>query len=342
MKRNLSKIVAGIILVITGLGLGLKGCHFPQSFWPIEPTDVEHPIGNSGGEFQQYGGSPYFHEGIDIMDDVPAPSGPFVRTTRAGTVNLALVSAASLYNGLTVTHGDANNSFYKYWHLDFNSVRQAVRDAWTASTVLPANSRVARLVDWTACDYHHLHYETCDDMGCEDPVWDLSPRDDSNTPSIVGVSFTDNGSSTVFPPGFPSTIVNGQVDIIARAFDRQFVTSTQNHKTGILWIRYRVISSGGTTVKTGSKIDFTKIPPDSKVTVLYRNAAPFDSDSSYCGDENYYYVVTNVDDDDASNFSESFAWDTTVHPNGTYQVQVQVWDSVLNTSALSKFVRIAN
>ncbi|MHC4457975.1 MAG: hypothetical protein ACYS0I_13005 [Planctomycetota bacterium] len=266
-----------------------------------------------------------------------------MRTTRAGTVTLSLPGLGSLYNGITVFHGDTNNSSYKYWHLDFNSIRQAVRDAAVDGTVLPANSRVARLVDWTACSYHHLHYETCDDGGCEDPVWDLVPRDDDSSPALTGVSFTDNGSSFVFPPGFPNTIIDGQVDIVARAFDRQFETPTQNHKTGVMRIRYQVVSlTTGAIVKTGRTIDFTKIPPTSKATVLYRNAAPFDSDSNYCGTENYYYVVTNVDDSDASNFSESFAWDTATHPNGRYRVEVQVWDAAFNTTSLFKQVRINN
>lgn len=341
MKRILISLGAAIILA--AIGSGIKACHFPLTPWPLEPTHDDHPIGNSGGEFQQYSGSPYFHEGIDIVDDDPAPSGPYVRTTRAGTVSLSIAGASSLYNGLTVFHGDTNNSAYKYWHLDFNSIRQAVRDADDDGTVLPADSRVAQLVDWTACGYHHLHYETCDDQGCQEPVWSLNRGTDPNGPVIGDVSFTNNGSTSVFAPGFPDTVVNGQVDIVARAFDRQYVTATQNHKTGVMMIRYRVVQLGsGTVVKTGKTISFTAIPPDSEATVLYRNAAPFDSSSAYCSGENYYYVVTNVDDADASNFDESFAWDTTAHPNGRYRVEVTAWDASLNDFTLMKQVRINN
>jgi hypothetical protein len=34
--------------------------------WPIEPADIEHPIGNSLGEFQSFNGV-YQHTGIDIF-----------------------------------------------------------------------------------------------------------------------------------------------------------------------------------------------------------------------------------------------------------------------------------
>ncbi len=318
---------------------GLAGC----ANWPLEPRNVTHPIGNSGGEFQQYGGAPYFHTGIDIVDDTPAPDGPFVRTKNAGMATLSLPGAGSLYNGLTLSLSDAANSTQKYWHLDFNSIEQAVRDADTDGTVLPAGVRVAQLVDWTACDYHHLHFETCDDTGCVEPVLRLRPRNDTNGPVIVDVSFTDNGSTTTFPPAFPDTVVRGQVDIVARAYDRQFVTASQNHKTGVLKLRYQVTSlPAGAVVKTGNTIDFSRIPPDNKTTVLFRNAAPFDSSSDYCVGENYYYVVTNVDDADPAQFDETFAWDTTAHPNGRYWVEVTAWDVSSNAFSLTKQVRIDN
>ncbi|HWQ68344.1 MAG TPA: hypothetical protein VN494_00075 [Patescibacteria group bacterium] len=339
MRFRPTRLTLNLPAILLVAALGLAGC----GNWPLEPRNVRHPIGNSGGEFQQYGGAPYFHTGIDIMDDTPAPDGPFVRTKNSGTATLSLPGAGSLYNGLTVSLGDATNSSQKYWHLDFNSIEQAVRDADTDGTVLPARSRVAQLVDWTACDYHHLHFETCDDTGCVEPVLSLRPRSDTNSPVIVDVTFTDNGSTTIFPPAFPDTVVRGQVDIVARAYDRQFVTASQNHKTGMLKIRYQVTSlPGGAVVKTGSTIDFSRIPPDNKTTVLFRNAAPFDSSSAYCAGENYYYVATNVDDADPAHFDETFSWDTTVHPNGRYWVEVTASDASSNTFSLTKQVRIDN
>ena len=335
-SKNMRAMALPVVLSISG---ALAAC----GNWPLEPRTQKHPIGNSGGEFQQYGGNPYFHSGIDIMDDDPAPNGPFVITKSAGTVNLALPGAGSLYNGMTLSLGDAANSQQLYWHLDFNSIAQAVRDAETNASVLPKRSRVAQLVFWTACDFHHLHFETCDSGGCSEPVLGLKPRADSNGPAITDLQFTDNGSNTVFAPGFPDTVVNGDVDIIARAFDRQFVTATQNHRTGVLKIRYQVEDlTTGATVKTGSTIDFSDIPADNFASVLFRNAAPFDSSSDYCAGENYYYVVTNVDDTNASSFAEAFAWDTTAHPNGRYRVSVTVWDHSDNSTTLLKQVRISN
>ncbi len=131
MERMTSLIATALFPV--GLVFALVGC----GNWPLEPRTVRHPIGNSGGEFQQYGGSPYFHTGIDIVDDLPAPDGPFVLTNRGGTVTLSLVGPTSLYNGLTLFVGDANNTNQKYWHLDYNSIRQEVRDADTNGRSFP-------------------------------------------------------------------------------------------------------------------------------------------------------------------------------------------------------------
>lgn len=318
---------------------GLSSC----TNWPIEPRGAVHPIGNSGGEFQQYTGSPYFHTGIDIVDDNPAPNGPYVMTKDAGTVGLSLLDAASLYNGLTLSLGDAANSTQKYWHLDFNSITQDVRNADTDGTVLPKRTRVSQLVGWSACSYHHLHFETCDNGGCAEPVLALNPMSDPNGPVIVDVSFTNDGSTTVFTSGFPDTVISGRVDIVARVYDRQFVTATQNHKTGILKIQYTVESlSSGLVVKAGSVIDFSTIPADSNAAILFRNAAPFDSGSDYCAGEDYYYVVTNVNDADPANFSESFAWDTTALANDRYRVEVRAWDHSGNYFSLIKQVRIDN
>ena len=121
------------------------------------------------------------------------------------------------------------------------------------------------------------------------------------------------------------------------------MTVTQNHRTGVLQIQYEVESlPSGVVLKTGSLIDFSRIPPDNVASILYRNAAPFDSNSNYCGSEEYFYVPKNVDDANPRNFAETYAWDTSAHDNGRYRVTVTVWDPSNNTTSISKQVRINN
>ena len=292
-----------------------------------------YEIAASGGEFDQWG-SPSFHKGLDIRAD-PAPSGPFIWTVRAGVPILTLPGPSSQYNGVKVKHSDLSR--YKYFHLDYNSIQQAVRDADDDNITLPVNSRVSQITVWGVCDYHHLHYETRDSAGNEDPVWSLTPRGDTTDPVITNLFFTENGSNTTFPIGAPLVpILSGTVDIIARAHDTQFGASP----TGVMTIQYKVTNSSGVTVKTGPKIDFTRIPSASKASIAYRTSPPFESKSVYCGTESFYYVVTNMDS--SGNFSEAIGWNTVAHPNGLYTVEVRAWDASFNLGTRTEQILIFN
>lgn len=335
MKRNVCRVFLGIM---GPLALIVLGCtpRFPVTAWPIDDTGSVHEIGNNGGEFQQYSGSPYFHAGIDILED-DAPSGPWVRTVREGNPTLSTPGASSLYNGLTINHSDGD--IYKYWHLDFNSISQAVRDAETNGTSLAANSAVSRLVTWTACSYHHLHYEISDSAGTMDPIYALNPRNDTSSPIVINVFFVQNTTNTEFPKdAIASPILSGDVDIIAHAYDQQFGTA----RTGVMNLSYWVNNTSGTQVKAPVTIRFRNIPADTNASIIFRNTSPFDSDSNYCGTENYYYVLTNVDASgniisDASGF-----WDTTTLANGVYQVFVEGEDASGSDFTLIKQVNINN
>ena len=334
--RNVRKLFLG---VFGAFALLLSSCtpRFPITGWPIDNTASVHPIGNNGGEFQQYGGgSPYFHAGLDILED-DAPDGPWVRVVRAGNPTLSTPGAASLYNGLTMNLSDGD--VYLYWHLDFNSIQQAVRDAETNGTALAANSQVSRLVTWTACSYHHLHYEISDSTGTMDPIYALTPRNDTTAPIIINVYFTQNATNTQFPTGALGTpILSGNVDVIAHAYDTQFGTA----RTGVMELSYWVNNTGGAQVKAPTTIRFGNIPANSNASIIFRNSSPFDSDSNYCGTENYYYVLTNVDASgniisDASGF-----WNTTTLADGVYQVNVKGVDPSGNDFTIIKQVNIDN
>lgn len=331
----------GRALVLSSpLLLASAGCdtlRFPFTGWPIDNTAAEHEIGNSGGEFQEYSNPPYFHRGIDILD-TDAPNGPWVRNTRAGTVTLSLPGLGSLYNGMTMTHSDGD--VYLYWHLDFNSIQQAVLNAQIAGTTLPVNSQIAQLVTWTACSYHHLHYEVADSTGSMDPAFTISPRNDTTAPVIVDIFFTQNTTSTEFPvnaSGDP--ILTGDVDVIAHAYDTQLGAA----RTGVLEMSYRVNDpSNGALVKADTTVRFQDIPADTNTTIIYRNTAPFDSVSDYCATEDYYYVLTNVDGSGTIISDASGLWDTTTLANGTYDVTVTAADPTTNSVTLTEQVEIAN
>jgi len=330
-------LTASITLV-----LALSACapRFPVTGWPIDATNTEHEIGNSGGEFQDYVGvpSPYFHRGLDIRE-VDAPNGPWVRNVRDGLVLLSLPGAGSLYNGVTMVHSDG--STYAYWHLDFNSIQQPVLDASNNGTILPAGTQMAQLVTWTACGFHHLHYQIGDSLGNLDPIFTLTPRDDTTDPTLGNIYFVENTTATRVPtvPGTTMPLLSGDVDVLVHAYDTQFGSNT----TGVMQLNYRVNDPAtGALVKSATTIRFDNIPADSNAAIIYRNQYPFDSSSDYCATEYYYYVLTNVDADgniisDASGF-----WDTTTLPNGIYDVYATLEDPWGNEYTWSRPVEIAN
>ena len=354
MLKEKYKSLAFIVISLGALGLAgyVSGCQcngtpvdnatalrFPTTGWPIDNTAVVHEIGNSAGEFQQYDPArpvPYFHGGIDILDD-SAPSGPWVRAVREGIPTLSTLSYGSLNNGLTMTHADGDT--YLYWHLDYNSIEQGVRDADDDGTTLAANSLVARLVTWPSCGYHHLHYEISDSLGRMDPIFTLSPRNDTTSSVIENVFFTQNATNNQFttdPSGTPN--LSGNVDIIMQCYDTQFGTA----RTGVMQLSYKVTDTGGNEVKSPVTISFQNIPSDANVSIIYRNSPPFDSDSSYCSTENYYYVLTNVDAMGNIISDTSGFWDTSALTNGAYQVHVTAEDASGNEFTAIEQINIDN
>ncbi|MGF1632147.1 MAG: hypothetical protein ACFCUT_21955 [Kiloniellaceae bacterium] len=334
-------VLGTALLALTALALAPGGCapRFPVTGWPIEPTNSEHEIGNSGGEYQGFVGiPPYFHRGLDIMEE-PAPDGPWVLNTRAGFVLLSLPGAGSLYNGITMLHTDG--STYQYWHLDFNSIQQAVLDASNNGTLLPADTQLAQLVPWTACSFHHLHYQVGDAAGNLDPIFTVTPRNDTTDPVLGNIYFVENTTSTRVPtvPGTTMPLLSGDVDVLLHAHDTQFGTET----TGVMQLSYWVTDpSNGAQVKGPTTVRFSEIPADANAPVIYRIDPPFASNSDYCATEIYYYVLTNVDGDgniisDASGF-----WDTTTLANGIYDVYAELEDPWGNTYRWSRPVEIAN
>lgn len=335
------KIRGHALMLLSPLLLALAGCstlRFPFTGWPIDNTASEHEIGTSGGEFQSFNAGPaFFHRGIDILDD-DAPTGPWVRNTRAGTVSLTTLSAGSLVNGMTMTHSDGD--VYLYWHLDFNSIQQSVLDAEINGTTLPANSQVAQLVTWPSCDFHHLHYEIADSIGSMDPAFTVSPRNDTTVPVILDIFFTENATNIEFPTnGAGSSILSGDVDVIAHAYDTQLGAA----RTGVLQMSYRVNdTANGALVKAETTIRFQDIPANTNASIIYRGSAPFESSSDYCATEDYYYVLTNVDGSGSIISDASGLWDTATLANGIYDVSVTAVDPTMNTVTLAEQVEIAN
>ncbi|MFC1902316.1 hypothetical protein ACFLX3_05285 [Chloroflexota bacterium] len=348
-------IVIGLFLL--ALAVCVSGCppdgppdgtaqtRFPVTGWPIDAMTATHDVGNSAGEYQAYGQASrpyYFHGGLDILEDC-APNGPWVYVVREGTPTWTFYGQGSWYNGLKMVHDDG--SFYEYWHLDWNSIDQDLRDAANGQQVYSpgydyaANSTVARLVFWPAGDYHHLHFQIEDSSGKMDPILTLTPSTESYDPIIQDVFFAQNMADTEITAGssgYPD--LSGNIDIIVQCYDIMF----GSEHTGVFELSYWVTDAIGTQVKSPVTVNFHDIPPDSDTLKMYRISGDFVSDCSYWNTENYYYVVTNVNESGDIVSDSSGYWDTTAHDNGVYKVYVKAEDASGNSVTHVEDVNISN
>jgi hypothetical protein len=111
-----------------------------------------------------------------------------------------------------------------------------------------------------------------------------------------------------------------------------------------LSIQYRILAftTGRLILQEGPLIQFDTIPAGLNASIVYRNSPPFDSDSNYCGTENAFYVVTNVDPATGA-FSEDLGfWDTKTLPNGRYFYKITATDQSGNSTSFETDVRIDN
>jgi|CXWL01.1.fsa_nt_gi hypothetical protein len=340
--------------------------------WPLEPFQEVHGIGNTAGEFQQSGqGSPYFHMGLDIMDQVPATNA-FALTQVDGIPIQIPTSTSYCANKcqIQLLVDPAIKNIQAYVHLEWQSLAQSIRDAHDRYTTnnddpnarVRAGSQISKLYPWPSCGYTHLHFEDCDDAGCTDPAGRLFPMKSDNALELKSITFWTNDSNpptTRFPsaglfPGINTTTVSGAVDIIVEANDRNHVKTglgmmmLLSYKTGVWKARYEIRDAADALVKS-STMNFDRVPTHDDDEIA--SSVFFDSKSDYCTDEHYSYIVTNVACESSSceirmatvdAIGKQFAWDTTRHPNGNYVVTVTVEDFTGNALSRTERVMISN
>lgn len=394
MKDRWRKIIPGILIMIVIVTTGADVYYpFPsenwrvrisRSFcwlvptwcanWPLEPRNQYHHVLTTAGEFLEMNGSPgnppiiTFHTGLDIYDQFPAGAAggtpPFVLTKDAGVVTE--LQQASCYEKCMVETLTPSGQRQSYSHWDSGTLSQEIRDAHANGTSLAAGTRVAQLVRWPACEYHHLHFEVCSDSdkSCQDPLPGLYPREGTNELQIGNIYFkTNDAASTPIAFHGAAPTVSGQVDIVVEAADLQAELRRNGMRvkgpTGIQAIGYEILDAAGTTVlKPMSIIDFSHVRnpayfdedvEPSRAVVLFQ-----DSTDDYCNGKRFNYVITNVRCEDPNGcrtvlndamnnkFDLSHSWNTRAYSNGTYTVKVTIWDHASNSISANRSVSVAN
>lgn len=311
--------------------------------WPFNPGNVSLPLGNDYGEYQYYGGSPYFHPGIDIFQ----PYGTHVYAVKSGIVKAVLTTSAQYHWRVAI--GDSAGSGWcdgwLYAHLDQPTIQVQVGDT------VQEGDYLGNLVYWPVVSFHHLHFVKIRNQGITwtadwkfiaNPLDELVPIDESDPPVIENATdadkfaFCSNNTHLYFDPGAP---VSGDVDIISKIYDKI------NHSYWRL-IPYRIeYSIFNDSVFFGPVLSFIFTDTlfwDQNVSVVYQDDEVCHSQGDY-DYRDFYFMVTNTDQDSVIEASDkNYAWRTGEFPNGAYWVKVAAFDRYGHSSSDSMQVQVEN
>jgi murein DD-endopeptidase MepM/ murein hydrolase activator NlpD len=319
--------------------------------WPTEPNS-QNPIGNTYGEYQNYGGAPYMHPGVDVMGEAGQP----IYAVASGWVKAILTTSGQWHWRVAV--GDSSGTEpcggYLYAHLAQNSIAVQVGD------YVQEGDYLGGLVDWPVAGFTHIHFARIADAGvqwygnwvCTDnPHLDFVGQDESEAPLFEPargndlLAFCRNETATYLEPD----ALSGEVDIIVHVGDRiltDWVCTVQE-------IRYTIYSlqdPGHPVVDDLLGIYYDMAldtyqggPIDPLlVDLFYKQDGTCNTRGDYDARE-FFYIITNSNGDlvyEESDFLE--AWDTRVIPDGEYVVRVTALDVAGNAAVDSMLVTVAN
>ncbi len=155
-----------------------------------------HPvlsIGHNTASFQHYGGSPYFHHGLDIRAD----AGTDVFASTGGkVVNIENYMPGDAYWEVAIL--DDDGFLWQYHHVDRDSIPAAIHAAYRSGEPIAAGSKVGEIYYWPVTTfgerYHHVHLNVLGQDGIYlNPFNFLERLPDDQAPEIVEIGLLKNG-----------------------------------------------------------------------------------------------------------------------------------------------------
>ncbi|MCK5126364.1 MAG: peptidoglycan DD-metalloendopeptidase family protein [candidate division Zixibacteria bacterium] len=320
---------------------------FAESFvfaisWPMPPTDSSGRIGNSYGEYQNYGSVAYMHPGLDIL----APAGTPVYAVKSGYVKAVLTTSANLHWRVAIgdSAGAVECDGWLYAHLSEMSIMVSEGEWVEEGTLL------GDLVHWPVADFHHLHFVKIRHSGVVwssdwqfigNPLDELENISDPDAPVFENAfgaqkfAFSNNESSDYFAIG---QAVSGDVDIICKVWD---YINHYDWKLAPYKIEYR-IEGDNPDVWTNSICFTGLLDYANNVSVIYRDDASCNSRGDY-NYRDYYLYLTNTDGDSVIETSDAaYSWETAEINNGNYTVYARAYDRAGNSTTDSMSVAVEN
>lgn len=318
--------------------------------WPLSPS-APHAVGNTYGEFQEYGGAPYMHPGIDVLGFDGEP----VYAVKGGVVKSILTTSGQYHWRIAIgAPGNGTTKGYLYAHVDQPTVTVNVGDVVTQGQYL------GDLVPWPVASFTHCHFARIQDTGaqwsgdwlCTDnPQPEMVPQVDGTDPvfeNAVGAdlfAFCRNETSIYLDPA----ALDGAVDVIARVSD----TVQSSWQCAVQELRYSIWPVGQPgqplvddrlAVRFEMALDTYQGGPIDPflVGLLYKEDATCNTDGDY-GSRDFYHVLTNSDGNSLYQPSDQdLAWETANLPDGDYVIEVTAWDASGNSATASMVVTTLN
>jgi hypothetical protein len=319
--------------------------------WPIAPFDSVHPLGNNWGEYQNYGGSPYFHNGIDII--TVRQQGVPVYAVAHGWVKAWLTIQAEYHWRLAIA--DSNLSYtdscegWLYAHIDSSRFHKNIGDE------VQEGDLIGYLVPWPVTGFDHLHFARIKDAGStwdeadwafvQNPLTVLDPNTDTIKPQFENArtgakfAFCRNNSNVYLNP----ESLYGDIDIIAKICDKTGFSTGDT-----VWDRlapYRIeysVRGDFDSIPLTLSFQFSGLINQSCIRVVYKTQNPCRSRGDY-DYRDYYFIVTNTDGDSILETTDSLScWHTADFPDGWYYVKVTAYDIAGNSTTESMPVFVFN
>lgn len=157
--------------------------------WPFDPLS----IGNNMQSYQNYGGKPYWHDGLDIRSEVDAP---IHSSTGGKVVNIEnYIDGNPLYWEIAIL--DEEGYVWKYHHIERKTIPSEIFKAFNEGFKISAGTYLGNVVRWPVTTlgevYHHLHLLIVSKSGKYiNPFLMLDVLDDVSVPVIKKIGIAKN------------------------------------------------------------------------------------------------------------------------------------------------------
>ncbi len=178
--------------------------------WPFEVLSIGHTMSS----YQNYGGNPYFHHGLDIRGD----AGADVLASAGGKVVNIENYVAGLAPYWEVAVLDEQGFLWQYHHVDKDSIPDEIWQAFRNKTSISQGTKIGEIYYWPVVTYgeryHHVHLNILDaDSNYLNPFAFLEELPDQKSPQIEEIGLLKNGRLS------EGNIVSGDYTIYAKVHD---------------------------------------------------------------------------------------------------------------------------